>query len=71
MKLELLHKGRLSYRPKRKHKTPGDVTKIDPLAQWKANPTNLMPGMHEVPHMSGTHGHVPKPGKPKWEQRPY
>jgi hypothetical protein len=69
MKLEVLHQGRLAYQPKEIHKTPGDVTKIDPMQQWKSKPTLLMPGMHEVPHMDGTHGHVPKPGKPVWSQR--
>lgn len=71
MKLDMLHSGRLSYRKKSKHVTPGDLTKVDTLAQWIETPNAAMPGMHEVPHMDGTAGNVPKPGKPKWHQRPY
>ena len=69
MKLNLLHEGMLRYRKKQEFNTPGDLTKIDTMAQWKAKPTILMPGMHEVPHLDGTHGHVPRPGKPVWNQR--
>ena len=70
MKLDLLHSGKLKYRPQRKQKGLGDLDVVD-QAMWLQNIVGSMPGMHEVPHMSGTHGNVPNPGKPKWEQRPY
>lgn len=54
--------------PLRKHKTPGDVRKQKGVRQFLPKLTTLMPSMHEVPHMDGTDGHVPRPGKPKWFQ---
>ena len=77
MKLDLLHNSDLQYPTnllnnsylryrKKKRKKPKNRS---PTSQWLAKPTQLMPGMHEIPHMDGTHGNVPRPGKPVWAQR--
>ena len=64
MKLSELHRDIL-----KKHKTPGDITRKRNVGKrFLPKLTTLMPSMHEVPHMDGTQGHVPKPGKPKWFQ---
>ena len=70
MRLDELHKSNLLRRggKRKRHKTPGDITKEKPMDQWKAKPTQLMPSMHEVPHMDNTSGYVPRPGKPVWNQ---
>lgn len=56
--------------PLKKHKTPGDITRKRNVGRrFLPKLTTAMPSMHEVPHMDGTHGNVPTPGKPKWFQR--
>lgn len=43
----------------------------DDLLKFSEKPDNYMPGMYKIPHMDGTHGHVPDPGEPVWQQRNY
>ncbi len=67
-----LYGGKLNRRME-KREQPGDVSKEfegqKERIRATEKPTIKMPSMHEVPHLDGTAGHVPKPGKPVWFQR--